>query len=241
LNDREISEVVSMLAHDLRTPLACLKGYLSLLGEGKYAPDSPEWKEFFALCVDECDHIEDLIESLLESAVRDTEIVLHCEPVFLPTLVKRIIAEVSVQNPNRRFAVDVHPDCNTVWADPLRLEQILGNLVENAAKYSAEGTLVVVKVRKDKGTVQFSVSDQGHGIAREHLNRLFDRFYRVPDPRASDVRGTGLGLPIARAIVEAHGGEIWAESVLGRGSTFRFTLPAHEGGSQDTVRGGAGK
>lgn len=175
----KLTDVVNTLAHDLRTPLACLKGYLSLLGEGKYAPGSPQWKEFFALCTEECDHIEDLIESLLESAIHDSDLVLHPEPVFLPSLIKRTITEVSALTPNRKYVVDIGRDSRTVWADRLRLEQVLRNLVENAAKYSPEGTLVVVKVRTagDKGdAVQFSVSDQGQGIAPEHLNRLFERF-----------------------------------------------------------------
>lgn len=210
------------------------------MGEGRYAPGSPQWKEFFSLCIDECDHIEDLIESLLESAIHDSDLVLHPEPVFLPPLIKRAVTEVSALTPNRKFVVDIGRDSRSVWADRLRLEQVLRNLMENAAKYSPEGTLIVIKVRKagEAGdSVQFSVSDQGHGIAPEHLNRLFERFYRVQDNRSSPIPGTGLGLPIARLIVEAHGGEIWAESVLERGSTFHFTLPARDGATPP--KGGA--
>lgn len=213
---------------------------MSLLGEGKYKPGSPEWQEFFALCVEECDHIEDLIESLLESAIHDSDLVLHPEIVFVPSLVKRTITEVNALMPNRRFVVDISQDARTVWADRLRLEQVMRNLEENATKYSPEDTLIVIKVRRtgEAGRfIQFSVSDQGRGIAPEHLNRLFERFYRVQDEETSAVPGTGLGLPIARLIVEAHGGDIWAESALGRGSTFHFTLPARD----DLVlsRGGA--
>jgi len=229
---RELSDAVNTLAHDLRTPLACLKGYLSLLGEGKYKPGSPEWNEFFALCIEECDHIEALIESLVESAVHDSDLVLHQEPVFVPPLVKRGITEVSALMPGRKFVVDIPPDARTVWADKLRLEQVFRNLIENAAKYSPEGTLIVLKARKEGEFIHFSVSDQGPGIAPEHLNRLFERFYRVSDERSSRVPGTGLGLPIARLIVEAHGGEIWAESTPGRGSTFHFKLPIHDGGKE---------
>ena len=228
LGESELAAVVGTLAHDLRTPLACLKGYLSLLDEGKYAPGSPEWTEFFTLCVNECDRIESLVASLLESAVRDPEIVLHCEPVLVPSLINDIVTEVSALNPDRRFAVDVQPEARTVWADPLRLEQVLRNLVDNAVKYSPDDTLVMIRVRRTGRTTLFAVSDQGYGIAPEHLNRLFERFYRIRDKHSSKVPGTGLGLPIARMVVEAHGGEIWAESVLGRGSTFRFTLPGHD-------------
>lgn len=246
LGESEIVDVVNTLAHDLRTPLACLKGYLSLLDEGKYSPGSPEWTEFFGLCINECDHIESLVESLLESAVRNPELVLHCKPVIVPLLINGVITEVSVLDADRRFVVDVQPDAHTVWADPLRLEQALRNLVDNAVKYSPDDTLVVVRVRKQGGATLFSVSDQGYGIAPEHLNRLFERFYRIRDARSSNVRGTGLGLPIARLVVEAHGGEVWAESLPGRGSTFYFTLPPHaeetpyEGGQRGAAGGQTG-
>lgn len=228
IRQTELATIASTLAHDLRTPLACLKGYLSLLDEGKYRPGSPEWAEFFTLCVNECDRMEQLVESLLESAVRDPEISLHCEPVLIPPLVNHVVAEVSAANADRRFVVDVHPDARIVWADPLRLEQVLRNLVDNAVKYSPDDTLVVIRTRKSGQETLFSVSDQGFGIPPEHLNRLFEKFYRVRDQRTAKVRGTGLGLPIARLVVEAHGGEIWAESMLERGSTFYFTLPGHD-------------
>ncbi len=168
---------------------------------------------------------------MLESAIHDSDLVLHPEIVFVPSLVKRTVTEVNALMPNRRFVVDISQDARTVWADRLRLEQVLRNLGENAAKYSPEDTLVVIRVRKAGeagGLIHFSVSDQGRGIAPEHLNRLFERFYRVQDEKVSAIPGTGLGLPIARMIIEAHGGDIWAESVLGRGSTFHFTLPARD-------------
>ncbi len=236
MGEDELTDVVSTLAHDLRTPLACLKGYLSLLDEGKYPPDSPEWTEFFGLCMSECDHIETLIGSLLESAVRDPEISLHCEPVAVQPLLNHIISEISSVNADRRFVIDVHPDSRFVWGDRLRLEQAIRNLADNAVKYSPADTLVVVRVRKSGANTLFSVSDQGYGIAPEHLNRLFERFYRIRDARASAVRGTGLGLPIARMVVEAHGGEIWAESVLGKGSTFSFKLPPPPVAVESAVR-----
>jgi signal transduction histidine kinase len=118
-------------------------------------------------------------------------------------------------------------------ADPGRIEQVLHNLLDNAVKYSPDGGLVVVCGHVNETEAIVSVADQGIGIGPEHLNRLFERFYRISGPSRRPVPGTGLGLPIARAIIEAHGGRIWAESALGRGATFYFALPRNGGSIDD--------
>ncbi len=110
-------------------------------------------------------------------------------------------------------------------ADPDRIVQVLRNLLDNAVKYSPQGGLVVVRGELRESEVVISVADQGIGIAPEYLNRLFERFFRVKTGLGRHVVGSGLGLPIARNVVENHGGRIWAESQVGRGSTFYFTLP----------------
>jgi signal transduction histidine kinase len=117
------------------------------------------------------------------------------------------------------------PAVPIVDADPHRVEQVLRNLIDNAVKYSPGGGMIVIRGEVDETQVTISVSDQGPGIAPEHLNRLFDKFYRVESGLGRHVVGSGLGLPIARTIVESHGGRIWAESRPGEGSTFYFTLP----------------
>jgi two-component system sensor histidine kinase VicK len=112
-----------------------------------------------------------------------------------------------------------------VDADPDRIRQVLRNLLDNAVKYSPDGGLVITRGQCDEDEIVVSVADQGVGISPEHLNRLFDKFFRVDSGRGHHVVGSGLGLPISRTIVEAHGGRIWAESKVGQGSTFHFTLP----------------
>lgn len=220
-----LAEAMSVLSHDLRTPLTCIKGYLTLLGEGKRPPGSPEWDEYYPLVLQECDRLERLISTVLDNGAGERNLRLHCEPVLVPELLSHVLVEEHFVGRGHRLAVDIRPDARIAWADPVRLDQVLRNLVDNAVKYSPGGSLVMVRVRREREKIQFSVADQGNGIAREHLNRLFERFYRVRDKSLGDVHGTGLGLSIARRIVEAHGGEIWAESSPGKGATFYFTLP----------------
>jgi signal transduction histidine kinase len=115
-----------------------------------------------------------------------------------------------------------------VDGDPDRIAQVLRNLLDNAVKYSPDGGLVMLRGEMTENEVVVSVADQGVGISPEHLNRLFEKFFRVDSGLKRHVVGSGLGLPICRTIVEAHGGRIWAESKVGQGSTFYFTLPLEE-------------
>jgi signal transduction histidine kinase len=226
--ERELADAVGALSHDFRTPLACIKGYLSLLAEGKYRPGTPEWDEYFATVLEECERLENLVSVVLESTAA-RKVGVSREPVLLPPLINRVLVEESSIARGHRFFVDLQPESREVFADPIRLEQVLRNLLDNAVKYSPEGSLIVLRVRKTRGGHLFSVADQGGGIAPEHLNRLFERHYRVMGRDSDSIKGTGLGLLIARQVVNAHGGDIWAESVVGKGSTFYFTIPDYEG------------
>ncbi|MGI6662851.1 MAG: sensor histidine kinase [Bacillota bacterium] len=227
VRERELADAVGALSHDFRTPLACIKGYLTLLAGGKHLPGSPEWDEYLGTVMEECERLERLVSVVLESAL-GPKTSLSMEPVLLPPLIKRILLEESAISRGHRFFTDISEGAREVYADPTRLEQVLRNLLDNAIKYSPEGSLIVLRVKRTKGGFLFSVADQGGGIAPEHLNRLFERHYRVESGDARKVKGTGLGLLIARQIVNAHGGDIWAESVVGKGSTFYFTIPFHK-------------
>ena len=110
-------------------------------------------------------------------------------------------------------------------ADPDAMNQVFGNLIENALKYARDGKKIRIGARVAEDGVEFSVQDFGPGIASEHLDRIFERFYRVDKARSRDSGGTGLGLAIVKHLVQVHGGRLWAESELGAGTTFRFTLP----------------
>ena len=220
------AELISTLAHEMRTPLTSIKGYSTALLMDEVRFDPRTQQEFLQIIDEECDTLETLIHDLLESSLIDAgRLKLEPQPVMLHRLVGGLVAETEHRTRRHRFLVDFPSDFPLVDADPRRIEQVLRNLLDNAAKYSPQGGMVVVRGEVRPSQVLVSVADQGVGIAPEHLNRLFEKFFRIESSFNHHIVGSGLGLPIARTIVEAHGGHIWAESKLGEGSTFCFTLP----------------
>lgn len=219
------AELVSTLAHEMRTPLTSIKGYSTalLMDETSFSPETQ--REFLQIIDEECDVLQNLIHDLLESSIIEAGLMrLELQPVRLRLLAENVTSDLA-RRCTHRFFVDFPGDFPIVDADPDRVTQILRNLLDNAIKYSPGGSLVVVRGEVRDDEVVVSVADQGMGIAPEHLNRLFEKFFRAKSLFAQHVVGSGLGLPIARTIVEGHGGRIWAESRLGQGSTFSFTLP----------------
>jgi signal transduction histidine kinase len=220
------SELISTLAHEMRTPLTSIKGYSTalLVEEVSFDPDTQ--REFLQIIDEECDVLQDLIHDLLESSIIDAGLLrLEPQPVMLPRLAQRVTDDMANHTQKHRFLVDFPSRFPIVDADPQRIAQVLRNLLDNAVKYSPQGGLVVVRGEVREDEVVISVADQGVGIAPEHLNRLFEKFFRVESGLGRRVVGSGLGLPIAHTIVESHGGRIWAESQLGQGTTLCFTLP----------------
>jgi signal transduction histidine kinase len=192
--------------------------------EASFGPETQ--REFLKIIDEECDVLQDLIHDLLESSMIDAGFLrLEFQPVRLPRLVDDVIDDFAHADSGHRFLVDFSSDFPIVDADPQRVRQVLRNLVDNAVKYSPDGGLVVVRGVVSPIEVVISVADQGVGISPENLNQLFEKFFRVKSGLGRHVVGTGLGLPIARAIVESHGGRIWAESQVGQGTTLYFTLP----------------
>jgi signal transduction histidine kinase len=220
------AELISTLAHEMRTPLTSIKGYSTalLMDEASFSPQTQ--REFLQIIDEECDTLQDLIHDLLESSNIDAGLLkLEPQPVLLHRMVQYLVTDLEHRTSKHRFLIDFPPDFPVVEADPHRVEQVLRNLLDNAVKYSLQGGIVVIRGKAQENQVLISVADQGIGIAPEHLNRLFEKYFRVRSSTNHHIVGSGLGLPIARAIVEAHGGRIWAESRVGEGSTFTFTLP----------------
>jgi signal transduction histidine kinase len=228
------TEVIASVSHQMRTPLASIKGYASaLLLQGELY-DEQTRAEFLRTIDEETDRLGRLIGDVLEAAaVEAGSFPVERQPVLLPRVVQATVSQFAQLYPSHRFLVSFPAGFPTVYADPERIEQVLHNLLDNAVKYSGENELVVVRGAVSTVEVTVSVADQGIGIAPEHLNRLFERFYRIRGSSPRRVPGAGLGLPIARSIVEAHGGTIWAESTPGKGSAFHFTLPLLDKGESE--------
>jgi K+-sensing histidine kinase KdpD len=217
--DRLKSELIAALAHDMRTPLASIMGYASAL-----LLDDVEWNEenraeYLRIIDQEASELQMMIQDLLESSIVDAGLMrIEKEPTLMPRLVEGLVREMNRRTAKHRFVIRFAAGFPIVDADPRRIEQVLRNLLDNAVKYSPDGGLVVVRGQVADDEVVISVADEGMGIAPEHLNRLFEKFFRVKSPMGHQMRGSGLGLPISRTIVESHGGRIWADSELGKGT-----------------------
>jgi len=164
---------------------------------------------------------------------------LHREEVALRPLVSRVLSEIEVTRPRLdvELAQEVPEGLPPVYADAERVHQVLFNLLDNAVRFTPPGGRICVSAAGHNGSVDVEVRDTGPGIAPEHLPRLFERFYRVDTARSREEGGTGIGLAIARSVVEAHGGRIWAESEPGKGSTFTFELPVAPATGSETGQG----
>jgi signal transduction histidine kinase/putative methionine-R-sulfoxide reductase with GAF domain len=224
--DRLKSELIAALAHDMRTPLASIMGYASALLLDDVEWDEETRAEYLGIIDQEASELQLMIQDLLESSIVDAGLLqIDREPTLIPRLVEGLVQQMSRRTANHRFVISFPGGFPIVDADPRRIEQALRNLLDNAVKYSPEGGLVVVRGQAAHDEVIISVADEGVGIAPEHLNRLFEKFFRVKSPLGYQVRGSGLGLPVSRTIIESHGGRIWAESELGKGTTIYFSLP----------------
>jgi signal transduction histidine kinase len=227
-------DLIGMLAHEMRTPLASIKGYASAMLLEDIDLDNEMTIEFLQAIDEESDRLNELVTHLLDSTVIEAgALELQREPVLLPGLIRRVADIMSRRTERHRIVVSTPPDVRTVYADEQRLQQILTNLIDNAIKYSPDGGMIMVRCHRSGNEAVVAVSDQGIGIAPEHLNKLFERFFRTEQRRTHGVSGTGLGLPIVDAIVRAHGGRIWAESVVDEGTTLTFTLPIYRNGDDE--------
>jgi signal transduction histidine kinase len=219
-------DIMATLSHEMRTPLASIKGYASALLLDEVQWDMKTEREYLEVIMEESDKLGEIVADLLDASVIDAgRLKIEKEPTLLARLAQEVVDEVAPRTEKHRFLVSFAPGFPVVDADSGRIRRVLFNVADNAVKYSPGGGLVVVRGEVSENEVIISVADQGQGIAPEHLNRLFERFFRVKFVSGQHVVGSGLGLPIARNIVEAHGGRIWAESKRGEGTTVYFTLP----------------
>ncbi|MDQ7843941.1 MAG: ATP-binding protein [Armatimonadota bacterium] len=224
--ERMRRDLIADVAHELRTPLASIAGYMEALIDG-VLPAEPET---FHRIRREASRLQRLVSDLQElSRVEAGQIPILPQPVEVRELADAAAARMRPQFEDKGvvLAVDIPRNLPRVLADPDRIGQVLTNLLGNALQHTPEGGRVTIQARREQGMVAIAVADTGAGIAPEHLPHLFDRFYRVDPSRARRSGGSGIGLTIARHLVERHGGSIRAESEgPGHGATFTFTIPA---------------
>jgi signal transduction histidine kinase len=223
--ERSRRDLVANVSHELKTPIAAIRAHLENVMDGIEHPD-PETLQVMLV---QSDRLARLVDQLLDlSNLESGEIPLHRTDVDVEPLVERVLSEIEMSSAGKAIRLDraIAADLPRIDADAERVHQVLFNLVDNAVRFTPEGGRVTVSAERRNGSVEIRVVDTGVGIGREHLPRLFERFYRVDPARSRDDGGTGIGLAIARSVVEAHGGHIRAESELGHGSTFAFDMPA---------------
>jgi signal transduction histidine kinase len=212
------------IAHDLRTPLTVLSGYIESLRDGVLEPTRARFDTMYT----EAQHLQRLVEDLRTLSLADAgELPLNQQPTAPKDLLKRLKATYLHAAGQAGVALEVQADPNLpeLDIDPDRMAQVLGNLVSNALRYTPEGGRIVLAAHSRDGAVTLLVQDTGQGISPEALPRVFERFYRGDPARQQKEGESGLGLAIARSIVEAHGGTIAAHSELGRGTVFVIELP----------------
>ncbi len=230
--ERLQQDFIATISHELNTPLGFIKGYATTLLRDDITWDEVTRREFLTIIDEEADRLRELIDNLLDSSrLQSGTLHMHFQPVRLDSLMQDISLRAYSRNDNMHISLDIKQTNVRCQADPTRIAQVLDNLLSNASKY-APGSAVRVTLEVLSDNVHISVADTGPGIAPEHLDHIFKRFYRVPEQAAS-VRGTGLGLYICRQIVRAHGGQITVESKLGEGTTFHIYLPCGEVNSSE--------
>ncbi len=225
-SDRLKDELVQNVSHELRTPLTFVKGYVDLLMEGEMGLVTPEQREALQIVSDKTDEITRIIDDIITLQRIDSGN-LHLEPVKMSDVLKTAVAAHSLVA-NKKGLKIVHdlPEYECVaMIDKGRINQVLDNLISNAMKFSPNGGTIAVSMFEKDDWVCVIVKDQGIGVPKDKQEKIFERFYQVDGSSRRRFGGTGIGLAIVKRIIDAHGGKIWVESEVGKGSTFYFTVP----------------
>jgi len=222
---------ISVVSHELKTPVAIIKGYAETLSRPEARRNPALMEEMLGAITEESDRLAHLVDDLLDASRLQAGGLSFQDvaDVDLRAIARRVTERYSMQADHHELILDFPSDFPLIRGDPKRLDQVLDNLVSNAIKYSPKGGEVLVVGSATPAEVLVSVRDAGVGIPLEEQERIFDRFYRVQSPETRAVSGTGLGLYLTRAIVQAHGGRIWLESALGQGTVFYVALPRQTG------------
>lgn len=215
-------EFVGNVSHELRTPLTSIKGYIQTLLQDYEKGQMQEAGEFLQIVAKNVDRLMFLVGDLLDLSSLESGAELNRSRVSLREITELVVSQVHL----RDHVVVMHYDLETMEADAPRVEQVLRNLLQNAARYVPKGKRIEINwLVNDKGEVELRVKDDGPGIPLEHQERLFERFYRIDEARSRELGGTGIGLSLVKHIMQRHGGHVRVQSELGRGAEFICTFP----------------
>ncbi|MEO0406012.1 MAG: CBS domain-containing protein [Cyanobacteria bacterium P01_A01_bin.135] len=242
--ERMKDEFVSVVGHELKTPLTSIHGSLKLLVSDRLGPLSPQAHEFVNIALRNTERLSRLVADVLDlERIESGQMIMAMQPCNLDNLMQQAVntmatvadkrgVQIHLTGPNgnrpNRSQSDTAQPSLIVWADPDPILQVLTNLIDNALKFSAAGSAIQVGATRRQSDALVQIADRGRGIPTDKLEAIFERFQQVDASDSRQLGGTGLGLTISRDIVQRHGGTIWVESALGEGSTFYFTLPTVE-------------
>ena len=229
--DKLKSDFVSNVSHELRTPLTAIKGSVDNMLDGLTGDLNEKQNRYLVRVKSNADRLARLINDLLDLSRIEAGIKLKRTNLSLPTVAREVVESLGSVAAEKLISFEIEcPDVNlTAWADPDRIVEVLTNLIGNAIKFTpTNGKVTLCLKRSGNEWVKISVADTGPGIPSDEANRIFDKFYQVTQPEKQKAMGTGLGLSITKALVEMHGGKIWLESEVGKGSIFSFILPAEQ-------------
>lgn len=214
---------LSTITHELRSPLGFIKGYTTTLLRSDTTWDQKTQQEFLSIIDQETDHLEELIENLLDSArLQSGQLPMNFQAVRLDGLLNDVIARAHLHHPDQQIYLEIEQLSGKVQGDPRRLAQVFENILGNAVKYAPRSP-VWIKLRSESNYAYITITDRGSGIPEQYLSHIFERFFRNPE-QTPNLHGSGLGLFICDQIIHAHHGQLYATSVLGEGTTFHIKL-----------------
>jgi len=234
------SEFISAVSHELRTPLTSIKGYASILMSGKLGGIPQPVKDRLKKINNHSDNLVKMINDLLDiSRIESGRVEMNFIKQEIPPLIENVkdLLTPQIKEKNLIFKTQISDTLPEIYLDKSHVERVLINLISNAIKFTPKKGKINIKIQLDKNDVLFSISDTGIGIKEEALDKIFDEFYRVENEINQNLKGTGLGLALAKKILEAHGGKIWVTSKINAGTIFHFTLPVKsENTSKEKVK-----